>query len=71
MYMAYVKSKRMGSKKRRVRKTRRIKGGSSEEQASEGEKREDMTQPTKEEALAILNEINSKVNKVIAFMNTV
>ena len=27
MYMAYVKSKRMGSKKRRVRKTRRIKGG--------------------------------------------
>lgn len=29
MYMAYVKSKRMGSKKRRVRKTRRIKGGSN------------------------------------------
>lgn len=27
MYMAYVKSKKMGSKKRRVRKTRRIKGG--------------------------------------------
>ena len=33
MYMAYVKSKRMGSKKRRVRKTRRIKGG-----ANQGEK---------------------------------
>lgn len=30
MYMAYVKSKRMGSKKRRVRKTRRIKGGSNQ-----------------------------------------
>jgi hypothetical protein len=29
MYMAYVKSKRMGSKKRRVRKTRRIKGGTN------------------------------------------
>jgi hypothetical protein len=27
MYMAYVKSKRMGSKKRKARKTRRIKGG--------------------------------------------
>lgn len=30
MYMAYVKSKRMGSKKRRVRKTRRIKGGGNQ-----------------------------------------
>lgn len=29
MYMAYVKSKRMRSKKRRVRKTRRIKGGAN------------------------------------------
>ena len=30
MYMAYVKSKRMGSKKRRVRKTRRIRGGGNQ-----------------------------------------
>lgn len=31
MYMAYVKSKRMGSKKRKARKTRRIKGGSNQD----------------------------------------
>jgi hypothetical protein len=31
MYMAYVKSKRMGSKKRKARKTRRIKGGGNNE----------------------------------------
>jgi hypothetical protein len=30
MYMAYVKSKRMGSKKRKARKTRRIKGGGNQ-----------------------------------------
>jgi hypothetical protein len=29
MYMVYVKSKKMRSKKRRVRKTKRIRGGSS------------------------------------------
>lgn len=33
MYMAYVKSKRMGSKKRKARKTRRIKGGGNQEGA--------------------------------------
>jgi len=47
MYMAYVKSKRMGSKKRRVRKTRRIKGGSN---TGEGK-------PTIDDAIGMLDNV--------------
>lgn len=47
MYMAYIKSKRMGSKKRKARKTRRIKGGSN---TGEGK-------PTIDDAIGMLDNV--------------
>jgi len=81
MYMAYVKSKRMGSKKRRVRKTRRIKGGGNQDvktliesdqtdatQETVMEPEGDGTKPTIEQVISAATETKTKLDSLMGLL---